>query len=198
MKLKHFRVGCFSLCLWCLLTDGVFQGSDSAGFSVPLNHQQEKNNIETFRLFCMGQRQKQKGWNQLSLPKSDQQKVIWFGSRCRFLWYHQAIIQLYTWQSYIPGDWSTSKSVSKHLYGKNLSQKVIHYIHTGIVQAVPKLLWVRCMNYQLVSWLYLAEQTRWMRFPVNLCKAAQTAFKSLVAWLTCVGAGDLGGKQLLI
>lgn len=55
------------------------------GFSLPLNNQQEKNNIETFGLLLMGQCQKQRGQSQLSLPKSDHQKVIWFGSRCRFL-----------------------------------------------------------------------------------------------------------------
>lgn len=62
-----------------------YRGQTAWSFSLPLNNQQEKNNTEMFRFLHMGQRQKHRDCSQLSLPKSDDQKVVWFDSGRRFL-----------------------------------------------------------------------------------------------------------------
>lgn len=74
MKLKHFGVGCFSLCARCLFTDGVLQGSDSVGFFPAIKQSAGKKQRADLRAFAYGARQKQRGWSRLSLPKSDPQK----------------------------------------------------------------------------------------------------------------------------
>lgn len=130
MKLKHFRVGCFSLCLWCLFTDGVLQGSDGGGRVPSVKQSAGKNQHWDLQAFAYGtETETEAGVNFLC------QKVTtkrWFcsvpGVDFFVLWYHQTVIQLYIWQSYLPDDWSTSKSVYKHLYRKSSSQKAIYYI----------------------------------------------------------------------
>lgn len=85
MKLKHLRVGCCSLCVWCLFTGDVLQGSDNVGVFPSIEQLGKISPTLRPSHFCIGERDRNGAWSQLSLPTSDHQKGIWFGSRCRFL-----------------------------------------------------------------------------------------------------------------
>lgn len=100
------------------------------GFSLPLNNQQEKNNVQTFGLLPMGQgRSREAGAGclcQKVTPKSD---LVWFQVQVSLCSDTVRTSPSSPSGSYPADVWSTSKFVHKHLYRKTLSQKAINYTH---------------------------------------------------------------------
>lgn len=101
---------------------------------------------------CTWDKDRNRDRSQRALPGSDQENVVWFGSRCRSLCTltpsdcHPPLhlSELHMW-------WLvTSKSVCKHIYRKSLSQKTFNYIlplkHST---SSTQMALVRCINYQL-------------------------------------------------